>query len=116
MLKDNKFNLSLRLSTIDCTTSTKYYRLNQKISENQKQKIKQYFKYYTTSDFQDLDNVAGNTTGWMCKDDDVEVVEKLLNIIETRAIKQQQLHETQEKRSVQSVQNIEKTLLMGFSN
>ena len=83
MINNDEQELKLRLSTLDCNTSTKYYQVTQTLNEQQKSKIKSYFRYYTPDNFENLDNVAGNTTGWMCKSDDVEEVEKLLGITET---------------------------------
>jgi hypothetical protein len=83
MIKNDEQELKLRLSTLDCNTSTKYYQVTQTLNDKQKSKIKSYFRYYTPDNFVNLDNVAGNTTGWMCKSDDVEEVEKLLGITET---------------------------------
>ena len=83
MINNDEQELKLRLSTLDCNTSTKYYQVTQTLDEEQKNKIKTYFKYYTPENFGNLDNVAGNTTGWMCKSDDVAKVEELLGIRET---------------------------------
>ena len=83
MMNNNEQELKLRLSTLDCNTSTKYYQVTQTLDEQQKLKIKSYFKYYTPDNFENLENVAGNTTGWMCKSEDVKVVEELLGITKT---------------------------------
>lgn len=91
--------LKLRLSTLDCNTSTKYYQLTQTLDEQQISKIKTYFKYYTPDKFENLDNVAGNTTGWMCKSDDVEKVEKLLGITSTIQKQTANLEKIQRKTS-----------------
>ncbi len=91
--------LKLRLSTLDCNTSTKYYQLTQTLDEQQISKIKTYFKYYTPDKFENLDNVAGNTTGWMCKSDDVEKVEKLLGITSTIQKQKANLEKIQRKTS-----------------
>jgi hypothetical protein len=97
MFNKNDQNLKLRLSTLDCNTSTKYYQVTEKLNDSQKIKIKSYFKYYTPDNFENIDNVAGNTTGWMCKDDDVEKVEELLGIKETIQKQQANLDEIQRK-------------------
>lgn len=97
MSNNNHSELSLKLATIDCVTTTKYYQLNQKPTSKQKQKIKQYFKYYTKKDFQNPENVAGKTTGWMCKSEDVEIIEKILEITKTRAKQRKQLQKIQNK-------------------
>lgn len=99
MINNDEQELKLRLSTLDCNTSTKYYQVTQTLNEQQKSKIKSYFRYYTPDNFENLDNVAGNTTGWMCKSDDVEEVEKLLGITETIQKQKANLDKIQRKSS-----------------
>ena len=77
-MNNSEPEIKLRLTTVDCNTSTKYYQLTGDLSSELKNKIKTYFHYYTKDNFDDLENVAGKTSGWMCKSDDVDVVEKML--------------------------------------
>ena len=99
MMKNNNDELKLRLSTLDCNTSTKYYQVTQTLTKKQKNKIKSYFQYYTPEKFQNLENVAGNTTGWMCKSEDVKIVEKLLGIKNTIEKERANLEKIQRKTS-----------------
>ena len=114
MINNDEQELKLRLSTLDCNTSTKYYQVTQTLNEQQKSKIKTYFKYYTPENFEDLDNVAGNTTGWMCKSDDVEEVEKLLGITETIQKQKANLDRIQRK-TTDSVLNSLNKYTLSFS-
>lgn len=97
MMNNNEEELKLRLSTLDCNTSTKYYQVTQSLDKEQKLKIKSYFKYYTPENFDNLDNVAGNTTGWMCRSEDVEKVEELLGITKTIEKQKMNLEKIQRK-------------------
>lgn len=81
MSKDET-KLNLRLSAIDCNTSTKYYQLTSTISDEQKKLVKPYFKYYTPEEFGNVENVAGIIEGWMCNDENIDCVRKILNIEE----------------------------------
>ena len=101
IMNKNESILRLRLSTVDCNTSTKYYQLTAEIPEIEKSKIKPYFEYYTPENFEDLNNVAGKTKGWMCKSEDVEKVEKILGIIETRKKQENTLESVQRKTNEQ---------------
>lgn len=114
MMNNNEQELKLRLSTLDCNTSTKYYQVTQTLNEQQKSKIKTYFKYYTPEKFENLDNVAGNTTGWMCKSEDVEKVEELLGITETIQKQQANLEKIQRK-TTDSVLNSFNKYSLSFS-
>lgn len=106
--------LKLRLSTLDCNTSTKYYQVTQTLDEQQKLRIKSYFKYYTPENFENLDNVAGNTTGWMCKSEDVEAVEELLGI--TKTIEKQKAHlDKIQRKNTNSIPNAYDRYSLSFS-
>ncbi|MBQ6219048.1 MAG: hypothetical protein IJJ47_04895 [Methanosphaera sp.] len=105
MVDYNKKELKLRLSTLDCNTSTKYYQLTHTINEKQKHQIKEYFQYYTPEHFSNLDKVAGNTTGWMCKSQDVKKVEQVLGITETIEKRKAKL-DKQERKNNDTIQNI----------
>ena len=94
---NNKSDISLRFSAIDCDTSTKYYQLTQKISDEQKQLVKPYFEYYTPEKFSNKENVAGNLEGWMCKDEDIQTVEELLGIYEHHKKRMAKLEAIDEK-------------------
>lgn len=107
-MNNNEFIVKLRLSTLDCNTSTKYYQLTSDIPQKQKTKIKQYFKYYTPEKFSNLENVAGKTKGWMCKSDDVETVEKILGI-KTRK-KQDNTYESVQQKSTEPIHNLQHNL------
>ncbi len=104
MSKDE--SISLRLSAIDCNTSTKYYKLTKKISKIEREKIKEYFKYYTANEFKNKENIAGNMNGWMCKDKDIEIIEKILNISETRKKQRDELKAVQEINNSTNMNNI----------
>ena len=108
MMNNNEQELKLRLSTLDCNTSTKYYQVTQTLNEQQKLKIKSYFKYYTPDKFENLDNVAGNTTGWMCRSDDVATVEELLGITETIEKQKANLDRIQRKTTNNIVEQFDK--------
>ena len=110
-MNNNEHELKLRLSTLDCNTSTKYYQVTQSLDEQQKIKIKSYFKYYTPENFDNLDNVAGNTTGWMCKSEDVEKVEELLGITETIGKQKQNLERIQRKTTNEILKHADKYAL-----
>ncbi|WP_304124426.1 hypothetical protein [Methanosphaera cuniculi] len=97
MSKDET-KLNLRLSAIDCETSTKYYQLTSEISDEQKKLVKPYFKYYTPEEFGNSENVAGIMEGWMCNDEDINYVRKILKIKEER------------KKTVQHLQPVQKSL------
>lgn len=97
MINNNGEELKLKLSTLDCNTSTKYYQVTQTLNENQKHKIKSYFKYITPEHFENLENVAGKTSGWMCESKNVQEVEKLLGITETREKYNSIFNKTQRK-------------------
>lgn len=114
MMNNNDEELKLKLSTLDCNTSTKYYQLTQTLSETQKQKIKSYFEYVTPEDFEDLDNVAGKTKGWMCRSEYVEKVEKLLGITETRE-KYNSSFEENQRKTTNDVQNPLEKYVLSFS-
>ncbi len=113
-MNNNEQELKLRLSTLDCNTSTKYYQVTQTLDEQQKLKIKTYFKYYTPENFENLDNVAGKTTGWMCKSEDVKAVEELLGI--TKTIEKQRANlEKIQRRSASNVSNVFDRYSLRFS-
>lgn len=93
-------NISLRLCTIDCDTSTKYYQLtHHHISDEKRELIKPYFKYYTPEKFKNKNNVAGNLEGWMCQDCDLQKIEKILEINETKSKCIKHLEEIQDEIS-----------------
>lgn len=114
MINNNDEELKLKLSTLDCNTSTKYYQVTQTLDENQKHKIKSYFKYYTPEHFEDLDNVAGETTGWMCKSDDVAKVEELLEITETRD-KYNTIFDKTQRKTANGISNPIENVALSFS-
>lgn len=99
MMNNDKEELKLRLSTLDCNTSTKYYQVTRTLNKTQKNKIRTYFQYYTPEKFENLENVAGNTTGWMCKSEDVAKVEELLEIKNTIQKQKAKLEKIQRKTS-----------------
>lgn len=105
MVDYKKQELKLRLSTLDCSTSTKYYQLTQSVNEKQKHEIKEFFKYYTPENFANLDNVVGNTTGWMCQSKDVEKVEEILGITETIEKRKANIERIQRK-TINNVNNV----------
>lgn len=114
MINNNDEELKLKLSTLDCNTSTKYYQVTQTLNENQKHKIKSYFKYYTPEHFENLENVAGQTTGWMCKSEDVEKVEELLEITETRE-KYNSVFDKTKRKTVNDIQPSLEKVALSFS-
>ncbi len=77
-MNSSKSQMKLRLTTVDCNTSTKYYQVTSQLSIEEKNKIKKYFEYYTKDSFEDLENVAGQTNGWMCKGEYLDVIQKIL--------------------------------------
>ncbi len=114
MMNNNEEELKLKLSTLDCNTSTKYYQVTQTLNDTQKHKIKTYFKYYTPENFDNLENVAGKTTGWMCKSDDVSKVEELLGITETREKYTSKYNNNQRKTS-DEIPNLLEKVALSFS-
>lgn len=114
MINNNEEELKLKLSTLDCNTSTKYYQVTQTLNESQKHKIKSYFQYYTPEHFENLENVAGKTTGWMCKSEDVEKVEELLEITETRA-KYNSLFNKNPRKTTNEMSNPFEKVALSFS-
>ena len=89
MSKDET-KLNLRLSAIDCDTSTKYYQLTSEISDEQKK-------------LGNTENVAGRMEGWMCNDENINYVRKILKIKEER------------KKTVQHLQPVQKSLSKNIS-
>ena len=113
MISDDS-GIRLRLSTIDCNTTPKYYHLTRKINDRQKEKIKQFFKYYTPDKFDDLSKVAGKTRGWMCKSEDLEEIEKILAITETHE-KQNKIMESMKRKTSDKIPNLYDNLELSFS-
>lgn len=112
-MNNNESIIKLRLSTLDCNTSTKYYQLTATIPKKQKIKLKPYFEYYTPENFANLDNVAGKTKGWMCKSEDVEKVEKILGIDETRK-KQENILESVQRKTNEQIPDIHNNLKLNL--
>ncbi len=77
-MNSSNSQMKLRLTTVDCNTSTKYYQITRQLTVEEKNKVKKYFEYYTKDSFENLENVAGKTNGWMCTSEDVDAIEKIL--------------------------------------
>ena len=77
--------LKLVLKCIDHEEHGKLYALNKKISNDHIEKIKPYFKKYRPKDFKDVMKIEGNPYGWMCKEENTQKVEEILQITETLA-------------------------------
>ena len=75
--------LKLVLKCIDHEEHGKLYALNKEISNNYMEKIKPYFKKYGPNDFKDVMKIDGNPYGWMCKEENTQKVEEILQITET---------------------------------
>lgn len=75
--------LKLVLKCVDHEEFGNLYALNEDISEEDKSSVKQYFKNYQPADFKNILNIEGNPHGWMCKEEDAELVEDILGISET---------------------------------
>ncbi len=114
MINNDEEELKLKLSTLDCNTSTKYYQVTQTLNENQKHKIKSYFQYMTPEDFDNLDNVAGKTKGWMCKSENVKKVEELLGITETRE-KYNSMFNKIPRKTTNAIENKIEKIALSFS-
>lgn len=81
----NNKSLQFILKCIDYEEFGKLYALNKKISDEDMDRVKPYFKHYTPKDFTDIMNIEGNPHGWMCQEKDVESVEEILGITQTLA-------------------------------
>ena len=81
----NNKSLQFILNGIDYEEFGKLYALNKKISDEDMDRVKPYFKHYTPKDFTDIMNIEGNPHGWMCQEKDVESVEEILGITQTLA-------------------------------
>ncbi len=96
--------LKLVLKCIDHEELGNLYALNKEITEDEKQSVIEYFRNYKPIDFKNIMNIEGNPHGWMCKEDDVPKVEKILNITETlekqRLDQQQTQKELNRKRKI----------------
>ena len=69
------------------------YALNKDITDDEKEKVRKYFKKYTPVDFKNILNIEGNPHGWMCMEENVPMVEKLLGISDT--LEKQRQHQEQ---------------------
>lgn len=81
--------LKLTLKCIDHEKYGKLYALNKELSEDEKEKVKAYFKKFKPIDFENVMNIEGNPYGWMCTEENVTKVENALNIKETLEIQKE---------------------------
>ena len=97
-------SLKLVLKCIDHEEYGNLYALNKEITDDEKELIKDYFRKFKPIDFRNILNIEGNPHGWMCTEEDVPQVEKLLKISETlekQKLEQEELQkELNQKRKV----------------
>lgn len=111
---ESEKTLKLVLKCIDHEENRKLYALNEEISEEQQEQVKEYFKKYKLQDYKNIMNIEGNPQGWMCKEEDTKKVEEILEITETleKQEKQQELIrkqlEEQRKRKDEAMDKLEK--------
>ena len=86
-------SLRLVLKCIDHEEFGNLYALNKDITDDEKEKVRKYFKKYTPVDFKNILNIEGNPHGWMCMEENVPMVEKLLGISDT--LEKQRQHQEQ---------------------
>lgn len=80
---NNNKTLKLEVKLYDSVGFGYLYGLNQKIAEEDFEKIKPYMRYYRYIDFVDHMKITGIPKGWMCLEKDVSKVEEILNIKDT---------------------------------
>lgn len=80
---DKKQPLKLVVKCYDPEEYGTLYGLNQKISEEELDKAKEYMTKFTPALFKNVMSIQGDPHGWMCTQEDAPLVEKALGITET---------------------------------
>lgn len=101
---ESEKSLRLVLKCIDHEEYGKLYALNQEISDTEKDKIRKYFRKYKPIDFKNIMNIEGNPHGWMCKEENVQIVEELLGITDT--LEKQKQHKEQLQKELNNKRKI----------
>lgn len=97
-------SLKFTLKCIDHEQYGNLYALNKELSEDDMEKVKPYFKNFKPVDFKNVMNIEGNPYGWMCTEENVTKVEKILKIEETLTVQKEKKEviqkELNEKRKI----------------
>ena len=84
MIKMEKKELRLETKCFDAVDYGYLYGLNQKIPDEEFEKVKKYMKEFRRKDFADgIIKVTGRPEGYRCLEEDVPKVEKILGITNT---------------------------------
>ncbi|MBE6486269.1 MAG: hypothetical protein E7Z85_05460 [Methanosphaera stadtmanae] len=101
---ESKDSLKLVLKCIDHEEFGNLYALNQEITDEEKESVKEFFRKYKPIDFKNIMNIEGNPHGWMCLEENASKVEDILGITET--LEQQKINKEKIQRELNEKRKI----------